>query len=47
MDVPVWNAYEVVSRGKDQQLEAAVKALLERVRPRASGAASGEGAGAN
>lgn len=47
MDLPVWNAYEVVSRGKDQQLEAAVKALLERVRPRASGAASGEGTGAN
>lgn len=38
VDLPVWNAYEVVSRGKDQQLEAAVRALLERVRPRAEGA---------
>jgi C-terminal processing protease CtpA/Prc len=35
VDLPVWNAYEVVSRGQDQQLEAAVRALLERVRPRA------------
>ncbi len=31
VDVPVWNDYDVVSRGRDQQLEAAVKTLLERV----------------
>lgn len=34
VDVPVWNAYESVSRGKDQQLEAAIRTLLERLRPR-------------
>ena len=27
-DIKVWNEYEVVWKGKDQQLEAAVKALL-------------------
>jgi Tol biopolymer transport system component/C-terminal processing protease CtpA/Prc len=42
VDLPVWNEYEVVSRGKDQQLEAAIKALLERVRPRAEGAGTVE-----
>jgi C-terminal processing protease CtpA/Prc len=47
VDLPVWNAYEVVSRGKDQQLEEAVKALLERVRPRAEGTISGKGASSN
>ncbi len=30
VDVPVWNAYELVSRGRDPQLEAAVRTLLER-----------------
>jgi Tol biopolymer transport system component len=28
-EVPVWNAYEVVSEGQDPQLEAAVRTLLE------------------
>jgi len=36
VDVPVWNAYETVSRGRDEQLEAAVRVLLERVRPQVS-----------
>ncbi len=31
VDVPVWNDYDVVSRGQDQQLEAAVRTLLERL----------------
>lgn len=31
VDVPVWNAYETVSRGQDAQLEAAVRTLLDRV----------------
>jgi len=31
VDVPVWNAYETVSKGKDQQLEAAIRTLLERL----------------
>ncbi len=31
VDVPVWNAYELVSRGQDPQLEAAVRTLLERI----------------
>lgn len=31
-DIKVWNDYEVVGKGKDQQLEAAVKALLEELR---------------
>ena len=52
VDLPVWNEYEVVSRGRDQQLEAAVRALLERVPQHAGapvseeGAVSGEAAGA-
>lgn len=29
VDVPVWNAYELVSQGRDPQLEAAVRTLLE------------------
>ena len=40
VDVPVWNAYDLVSRGRDPQLEAAVRTLLERVQVHASGAAS-------
>lgn len=31
-DIKVWNEYEQVSKGKDQQLEAAVKALLEEIK---------------
>ncbi len=31
VDVPVWNAYEVVGAGQDPQLEAAVRTLLERI----------------
>ena len=31
-DVKVMNEYDVVSRGRDQQLEAAVKTLLEKIR---------------
>jgi Tol biopolymer transport system component/C-terminal processing protease CtpA/Prc len=31
-DIKVWNEYEVVAKGKDQQLEAAVKALLEEIK---------------
>lgn len=38
VDVPVWNAYEFVSRGRDPQLEAAVRTLLELVQVHASGA---------
>ncbi|MFP4623143.1 MAG: S41 family peptidase [Gemmatimonadota bacterium] len=31
VDVPVWNDYEIVRDGRDQQLEAAVRTLLERI----------------
>lgn len=38
VDVPVWNAYEAVGSGKDLQLEAAVRTLLDRVQLHASDA---------
>lgn len=31
VDIPVWNDYQSIGRGVDPQLEAAVKALLERI----------------
>jgi len=42
VDVPVWNAYELVSRGRDPQLEAAVDTLLELVQVHASGAGAAD-----
>jgi Tol biopolymer transport system component/C-terminal processing protease CtpA/Prc len=42
-DIKVMDAYDVISKGRDQQLEAAVAALLKEVRPGTTSAAPSAG----